>query len=56
MSAEQPPYNRVYLKAWIILSVILGLFLLSLFLVGDHLRDAGHIVWDLIRWLASPII
>jgi hypothetical protein len=56
MSAEPPPYNELYIKAWTILSIVLGLVLFATFVFGTHLLQAGHIAWDLLRWLASPII
>jgi hypothetical protein len=56
MSDEQLPYSPIYIKAWTILSVTLGLVLLGMFFLGDHLLSAGHSAWDLIRWLARPII
>lgn len=56
MSTEQPPYSRLYIQAWTLLSIILGLVLLGMFLFGNTLLNAGHVVWSLIRWLARPII
>ena len=51
MSAEHPPYNPLFLKAWIALSSLLGLLLLGMFLLGGHLLHYGYILWTLIRWL-----
>jgi hypothetical protein len=56
MSDEQLPYSPLYIKAWTILSVTLAVFFLGMFFLGNHLLNAGHSVWDLIRWLARPII
>ena len=56
MSAEERPYSPLYIKAWTLLSVVSGLVLLSMFILGTHFLKAGHIVWDLIRWIFSPII
>jgi hypothetical protein len=56
MSDEQLPYCPIYIKAWAILSVTLGLVFLGMFFLGDHLLNAGHSAWDLVRWLARPII
>jgi hypothetical protein len=56
MSAEAPAYSPVYIKAWTVLSIVLGAVLLGMFLFGDTLLHVGGIVWSLLRWLASPII
>ncbi|MCE0499609.1 MAG: hypothetical protein LV481_16845 [Methylacidiphilales bacterium] len=56
MSAENPPYNPIYITAWTILSIVLGVGFLGAFLLCNHLLAAGHIVWDIIRYLASPFI
>ena len=56
MSDEHLPYSPLYIKAWAILSITVALVFLGMFFLGDHLLDAGHSAWDLIRWLASPII
>ena len=56
MSAEKRPYSQVYINSWTILSIVLGLGFLSAFLLCNHLLDAGKVVWDLLRYLASPII
>ena len=54
MSAEQPHYNRVYVKAWIIPLQHSRPLPLGLFLVGDHLRDAGGDRLDHLYPLAAP--
>jgi hypothetical protein len=56
MSAENRPYSQTYITAWTILSLVLGAGFLGMFLLCNHLLAAGHIVWDLIRYLASPFI
>ena len=56
MSDENPPYSQVYIIAWTILSIVLGVVFLGMFFLCNHLLAAGHIVWDLLRYLASPII
>jgi hypothetical protein len=56
MSDEQPPYSPVYIKAWALLSITVALIFLGMFFLGNHLLNAGHAAWDLIRWLARPII
>jgi len=56
MSAEPPPYNPLVIKAWAILSILVCLIFLGMFILGPHLLEAGRSAWDLLRWLASPII
>ncbi len=56
MSAEHPPYNPLVIKAWALLSLMVSIIFLGMFFLGDHLLNAGHIVWALLRWLASPLI
>ena len=56
MSAEQPPYNQLYINAWAGLSVLMAAIFFGMFVFGTHLLNAAHVVWDLIRWLASLII
>lgn len=56
MSAESSPYSPCYIKAWTLLSIILGIVIFGMLVLGDHFLYAGQVVWDLIRWLASPII
>jgi len=56
MSDEQLPYCPLYIKAWTILSVVVGCVLLGMFLLCNHLLYAGDVVWSLIRWIFSPII
>jgi hypothetical protein len=56
MSDEQPPYNQLYITAWTLLSVVAAVVLLGMFVFGPHLLHAGHWIWDLIRYLFSPII
>lgn len=56
MSAASPAYNKLYIKAWTLLSVTLGILLLGMFVFGPQLLAAGNSVWSLIRYLASPFI
>jgi hypothetical protein len=56
MSAESKPYNSLTIKAWSTLSAIIGLIVFGMLVLGPQLLEAGRSVWDLIRWLASPII
>ena len=56
MSAESLPYSPLAIKIWSTFSIIFGLFLLSMFVFGQHYLAAGQCVWDFIRRLAMPII
>jgi len=56
MSDDSLPYNLRYIQAWTILSILVGLILLSMFLFGNTFLYTGHRVWDLLRWLCSGII
>jgi hypothetical protein len=56
MSDESLPYSQTYIAAWTILSLVLGVVFLGMFILGPYFLAAGHIVWDLIRYLASPLI
>jgi hypothetical protein len=56
MSAEPKPYSQLYINAWTILSVAVTTTLFLTFTFGTHLLGFFHWVWDLIRYLARPII
>jgi len=57
MSDEhEKPYCQTYIQAWTILSLIVTAGLFLAFIFGTKLMHTGHWIWDLIRWLASPII
>jgi hypothetical protein len=56
MSAESKPYNQLAINAWTIICVIVTVLLTGMYALGTHLLTAGHWIWDLIRYLASPII
>jgi len=56
MSAEPKPYNQLYINAWTILTVVLSVTLYLAYTFGTALLHFSHWVWDLIRYLASPII
>jgi hypothetical protein len=51
-----PKFAPFFGKAWIVLSIIVGLLLLGMFCFGPGLMNVGKIVWTLLRWLFSPII
>jgi len=56
MSAEPKPYNQLYIQAWTLLSIVVAAILFVAFVFGQTLLNTGHWIWDLIRYLASPII
>jgi hypothetical protein len=56
MSADAKPYNQLYIQAWTILSAFVTVLLFGMYAFGSHLLHAGHWIWDLLRYLASPII
>ena len=56
MSADAKPYNELAIKAWTILSVVVTALLTAMYVFGTQLLHAGHWIWDLLRYLASPII
>ena len=56
MSAEPPAYSPVTIKAWTLLSLLVAAILLCMFVCGDQLLQAGKPAWDLLRWIASPLI
>ncbi len=56
MSDQALPYSPRYIQLWTVLSILLGIVLLSLFVFGDDFLSVGHVVWALLRWICSPII
>jgi len=56
MSAEPKPYNQLYIQVWTILSILAAVLIFGSFVFGPHLLSTGHWIWDLIRYLARPII
>jgi hypothetical protein len=58
MSAEhhERPYNQLIVNAWTALCAIVAAVFFVMLAFGPHLLKAGHWIWDLIRYLASPII
>jgi hypothetical protein len=56
MSAEPPSYNQLYIRAWTLLSVIVAVIFFGMFIFGQQLLHTGHWIWDLLRYLARPII
>jgi len=56
MNAEPRHYSPFYIKAWTLLSIVLAVVIFGMIALGDHFLVAGKSAWDLIRWLASPLI
>jgi hypothetical protein len=57
MNSEEPlPYSPVYIVAWTTLSVVVTVFIFFAYAFGTHLLNAGHWIWDLVRYFAKPII
>jgi hypothetical protein len=56
MHEEPLPYNPLYIRAWTLLSAVVSLVLLAMYAFGTHLLHVGHWIWDLLRYLATPII
>ena len=56
MSAEAKPYNELAIKAWTILSIVVTVLLSAMYVFGTQFLHFSHWVWDLLRYLASPII
>jgi hypothetical protein len=57
MSDEPPkPYDQLFINAWTILSALVAGTVFITFVFGQPLLHTGHWIWDLIRYLASPII
>ena len=52
----KPPYSQLYINAWTILaaSVAGGIFLALC--LNHPITNFFHWIWDLIRYLARPII
>ena len=55
-SHSEPAYNPLVIKAWGTLSALVGLLILGMLSFGPWLLPEFHKVWDLIRWLFSPLI
>jgi hypothetical protein len=56
MSEEPVPYNPTYIVAWTSLSIVISVVVFATFVFNGPVTHAGHWIWDLIRYLASPII
>ncbi len=49
-------YNQTYIVAWTALSILISAVIFTAFIFNGPLLDAGHWIWDLIRYFAKPII
>jgi ABC-type multidrug transport system permease subunit len=56
MSDETPAYSQTYIQAWTILSLLVSTIVFICFVFGTTFLRTGHWIWDLLRYLASPII
>ena len=56
MSDEPNPYNQLLINAWTVLSALVAAAIFGALVFGQPLLHLGHWIWDLIRYLASPII
>lgn len=56
MSHDAPAYNQTLINAWTALSVLICAGVFICFVFGDSFLATGHWIWDLVRWLNSPII
>jgi len=53
---DEPIYNQLYINAWTTLSIVVAGGILLMFVFNHPLTHFFHWVWDLIRYLARPII
>lgn len=56
MSAEPKQYSQLYINAWTILSAAVTTTLFLAYTFGTSLLHFFNWIWDLLRYLASPII
>jgi hypothetical protein len=49
-------YDKNMVIAWTILSALVALGIFAMFVFNRPLTHLGHWIWDLIRYLAQPII
>jgi hypothetical protein len=53
---DEPTYNETMGLAWSALSALVSLGIFGMLVFGPALLRLGGWIWDLLRWLASPII
>ena len=53
---DEPPYNQLYINAWTALSGLVAAAIFLAFCFNVPLTHLFHWVWDLLRYLARPII
>jgi hypothetical protein len=56
MSEEPLPYSQTYIQAWTVLSLIVTAVIFIAFCFGQIFLADCRWIWDLLRYLASPII
>jgi hypothetical protein len=56
MSHSPKAYNQLYINAWTVLSLLAAFVMWAMYVCGTQLLHFFGWVWDLIRYLASPII
>ena len=56
MSAETPAYSETYIQAWTLISLLVSVIIFIAFCFGQTFLHTGHWIWDLIRYICSPII
>ena len=53
---DAPPYNQLYINAWTLLAAIVAGGIFLAFCFNHPITNFFHWIWDLIRYLARPII
>jgi hypothetical protein len=53
---DEPIYNETMGLAWSALSGLVSLAIFGMLVFGPNLLHLGGWIWDLVRYLASPII
>ncbi len=54
--AHAKSYSQLIVNAWTALCALVTAIFFFMLACGPHLLAAGKAVWDLLRYLASPII
>jgi hypothetical protein len=53
---EEPSYSQLYINAWTTLSALVAAAIFIGLCLNGPLTHAGQWIWDLLRYLARPII
>jgi hypothetical protein len=53
---DAPPYSQLYINAWTLLAASFAAALFLVFCFNQPITHFFHWVWDLVRWIARPII